>query len=33
MAFAEEFDYVLLNDDMQQALSDAERLVADFIFG
>jgi guanylate kinase len=33
MGYSAEFDYILLNDDMQQALSDAERLVADFIYG
>lgn len=33
MGFAVEFDYILMNDDMQQALNDAEQLVADFIFG
>jgi len=32
MGFAVEFDYILLNDDMHQALSDAEQLVADFIY-
>ena len=33
MGFAAEFDYILMNDDMQQALNDAEQLVADFIYG
>lgn len=33
MGYATEFDYILLNDDMQQALNDAEQLVADFILG
>jgi guanylate kinase len=33
MGFSAEFDYILMNDDMQQALNDAEELVADFIFG
>jgi guanylate kinase len=33
MGFAVEFDYILMNDDMKQALSDAEQLVADFILG
>lgn len=33
MGFSAEFDYILMNDDMQQALSDAEQLVADFIYG
>ena len=33
MGFSAEFDYILMNDDMQQALNDAEQLVADFIFG
>lgn len=33
MAYSAEFDYILLNDDMQQALNDAEQLVADFIWG
>jgi len=33
MAYSAEFDYILLNDDMQQALNDAEQLVADFILG
>lgn len=32
MAFSSEFDYILMNDDMTQALQDAEQLVADFIF-
>jgi guanylate kinase len=33
MDFSAEFDYILMNDDMHQALNDAEQLVADFIFG
>jgi guanylate kinase len=33
MGFSAEFDYILMNDDMQQALNDAEQLVADFIYG
>lgn len=32
MGYSIEFDYILLNDDMQQALNDAEQLVADFIY-
>jgi guanylate kinase len=32
MGFSAEFDYILMNDDMQQALNDAEQLVADFIY-
>ncbi len=32
MGFSVEFDYILLNDDMQHALIDAEQLVADFIY-
>lgn len=32
MGYSVEFDYILLNDDMQQALNDAEQLVADFIY-
>ncbi len=32
MAYASEFDYVLMNDDMQHAFSDAEKLIADFIY-
>jgi guanylate kinase len=33
MGFSAEFDYIVMNDDMQQALNDAEQLVADFIYG
>lgn len=31
ISFAEEFDYVIINDDLQMAISDVETLVANFI--
>ncbi len=32
MKYSAEFDYILVNDDIIQALTDAEKLVADFIY-
>jgi guanylate kinase len=31
MTFAGKFDYVLVNDDLQKAFSEAEKLVDDFL--
>ena len=31
MTYADKFDHIIVNDDLQKAYADAERLVSDFL--